>query len=80
MEFIGWIGSILFAICAIPQAIQSYKQKHSNGVSKLFLTLWLLGEIFTTIYVFPKHDIPLLFNYAVNFACVLVISYYKIRG
>ncbi len=52
MEIIGWLGSILFAICAVPQAVQSYKQKHSHGISKAFLALWLFGEVFTTIYIY----------------------------
>ena len=79
MEIIGWIGSILFAICAVPQAIQSYKQKHSNGISKLFLALWFFGEVFTTVYILPKQDYPLLFNYSVNFACILVIGWYRFK-
>ena len=79
MEIIGWLGSILFAICGLQQAIQSYKQKHSNGISKAFLALWFFGEVFTTIYVLPKQDYPLLFNYGVNFACVMVIGWYKFK-
>ncbi len=79
LEIVGWIGSILFAICGIPQALQSYKQKHSHGISKAFLMMWLAGELLTMAYIFPKQDYPLLFNYSVNIACLAVICWYKYR-
>ena len=33
METIGWIGSICFALCAIPQAWKSFKDGHSRGIT-----------------------------------------------
>lgn len=78
LELIGWIGSILFAICGIPQAYHSYKSGHSNELTWTFLTLWFLGEVFTIIYIFPKRDYPLLFNYSINLMCLIVIFKFKI--
>lgn len=74
---IGWVGSILLALCAIPLAWQCYKQKHSNGISNWFIAMWLFGEILTTIYVLDKKDYPLLFNYALNIICLSVVIRYK---
>jgi uncharacterized protein with PQ loop repeat len=78
LEIIGWMGSIMFALCAIPQAWQSYTDGHSNGVNWLFLILWLSGEIFTLIYVVPKKHWPLIFNYIANVLFILIIVYFKI--
>jgi uncharacterized protein with PQ loop repeat len=78
IELIGWIGAIAFATCAIPQAWQSYKTKSSDGVSWLFLILWLLGEVLTIIYVcLTTMDLILLFNYLFNLTALLIIMYYK---
>ena len=77
METIGWIGSIFLALCAVPLAWQSYKQKHSNGVSKLFLTMWMVGELLTFAYVLPKQDYPLILNYGLNIACLVIVIRYK---
>lgn len=79
LTYIGWLGSVLFAICGIPQAWQCYRQGHSDGLGWSFLLLWFFGEVFTVIYVLPKFDWPLLFNYGVNMACLLVILRYKFR-
>lgn len=79
MEIIGWIGSVLFAICGLPQAIQSYNEGHSDGLNWLFILPWLFGELFTLIYIIPKGDMPLIFNYVLNLIFLLVILYYKIK-
>lgn len=80
LETIGWLGALFFAICGAPQAYTSYKNKNSDGISSLFITLWLLGEIFTLIYVSLQPEIrwPLIANYTGNLIVVLIIVYYKL--
>lgn len=78
MTYIGWLGSICFAVCGIPQAYKSYKEGHSNGSSIYFLLLWLMGEVMTIIYIIPKMDIPLLFNYSMNLSALVIILRYKL--
>ena len=78
MEIIGWIGAILFAACGIPQAWECYRTGNARGLAWGFLILWFFGEIFTVAYILPKWDLPLLFNYAVNFVVLAIIFRYKI--
>ena len=78
MELIGWTGAILFAICGLPQAIQCAREGHARGLNWFFLLAWFWGEILTIIYVWPKADYPLLFNYFLNLVFLLVIIRYKI--
>ena len=78
LEYCGWLGSLLFALCGLPQAIQSYKDKNSYGLNWLFIIAWFFGEIFTLVYIIPKGDIPLIVNYSVNLIFVVIIAYYKI--
>lgn len=80
LEFLGWFGSILLAFCGLPQAISSCKKKSSHGITWGLLIMWGLGEIFTLIYVIPKMDVPLLFNYTANIIFLIIITYYKIFG
>jgi uncharacterized protein with PQ loop repeat len=79
MEYIGWIGSILLAFCGLPQAIESYKTKNSDGLTWGFLGMWGMGEIFTIIYILPKWHWPLIFNYTANIIFIAIILYYKIK-
>lgn len=79
METIGWIGSILLAFCGLPQAIESFKTKNSDGLTWSFLIMWGMGEIFTVIYIIPKWHWPLIFNYTANIMFVGIILYYKIK-
>jgi uncharacterized protein with PQ loop repeat len=78
LETIGYIGSILLALCAFPQAIQSYMDGHSKGINLWFLLMWTFGEIFTIIYVIPLMSIPLFINYGANLMFLTVIWRYKI--
>lgn len=77
-EIIGWIGATCFALCALPQVIQCVKQRHAQGVSFWFILLWLLGEVFTLIYVLAKHglDLPLTFNYILNIIFIIIILHF----
>lgn len=77
-EYLGWIGSFLFASCGFPAALQSYKEGHSKGMGWSFLLMWFGGEVCTILYILPKQDIPLLLNYAFNFAFLCVIIWFKI--
>jgi len=79
MELIGYIGSIMLAFCGLPQAVESYKTKSSEGLTWGFLALWFFGEIFTFAYILPKMDLPLLINYSANIIFLSVIIYYKIN-
>jgi len=78
LDFFGWIGSILLSFCGLPQAIDSFKNKSSQGVTWGLILMWLFGELFTLIYVFPKSDFPLIFNYATNIIFISIIGYYKV--
>jgi uncharacterized protein with PQ loop repeat len=79
MENIGWLGSILLAFCGLPQAIESYKTKSSHGLTWGFILMWFIGEICTFVYIIPKMDLPLLFNYSANIIFLIIITYYKIK-
>jgi len=78
LEIVGWIGSFLFGICGLPLALQSIREGHSRGLNWPFIACWLGGEICTIAYVFPKEDLPLLTNYFVNVAFLLIVIRFKI--
>ena len=78
LEIIGWIGSISFAVCGIPQAWKSYKQGHSRGMDSSFLLLWFLGEACMIVYTVQFNSVQLLFNYILNFTCLLFIIKFKV--
>ncbi len=79
MEMIGWIGSGLFAVCALPQTLSVYRAGHANGLNWFFLLAWFFGELFTLIYIAPKGDLPLICNYVINMCFLCVIIYFKIH-
>jgi uncharacterized protein with PQ loop repeat len=80
IQLIGWISSILFALAGAPQAYQSYKRGNSEGMSKLFLIMWTLGEILMMAYIILMYgyDIPLLVNGIFNLIFLAIIWRYTL--
>lgn len=78
-ESIGWIGALLFCICGLPQAFQSYQEGHSRGLSSAFLLMWFFGELFSLVYVWvqPTTLWPVILNYLFNLLILAVIIKYK---
>ncbi len=84
-EFIGWIGGILFSICALPQVIHTWRTKKTEGLSSWFLIIWFTGEILSFFYVIAKDimtsifHFPLYLNYGLNIILILYLFYAKIK-
>ena len=79
---VGWVGSFLFCFCGVPQAWASYRDGHARGMSHGFLWMWCFGEVCTLWYVAALNasrgaTAPLLTNYVLNLAFLLVIIRYK---
>ena len=80
-DAIGWVGSLAFAVCGLPQAWNCIKTRTAKGISPGFLGLWLLGEVCYVASVLMKYGWVnwMMFNYLSNIASVVVISYYAIQ-
>jgi len=79
MEAIGFIGSILLAVCGIPEVVRTIKDNKCH-LGWNFLLLWFGGELFMLTYVIPMKDIPLLLNYVFNTLLVGVMVFYKLKN
>ena len=86
LESIGWTGSMMLAICELPQVFKCWKEGHADGVSWGFLFLWGGGEVLLLIYsVFVLAELslakvmPLVFNYGLNVVLIGIIVYFKAR-
>lgn len=83
MEFIGWMGAILLALCGLPELIIAIKTGTST-VSYAMLLMWLFGEIFALIYTINKNKkvklLPLLFNYGLNIVIITAILIIKVSS
>lgn len=85
LQAIGWLGGIFLSICALPQAIKTYKTKSAGDLSWGFIGLWFGGEVFTLTYIVAS-DIksgllhaPLYLNYSLNIILLFYLIYAKFR-
>jgi uncharacterized protein with PQ loop repeat len=82
LDTLGLIGSIALGICNLPQAILSYKNQSSKGISLYTLIIGFLGCATLFLYFLLKlpNEIFLIFNYLFNMACLSTILYYYFWG
>lgn len=81
VESIGWVGGLLLALCGLPQAIQTWKDKHADGLNWGFVGMWAGGEALTLVYVLEKSTLglwPLLANYGANLLFLSIILRWKL--
>jgi len=79
IDSLGWLGNLMLAVCAVPQAWASYKQGHSNGISSGMLLLWGIGTLLALPLQIDKGITQAVANYSVNLCLIGVIVYYKIK-
>ena len=83
IEAFGILGAIFFGICALPQVIQVWKTQDTTSLSKMFLILWGLGEVFMWCYVIMQNasvgiiQWPLHGNYFFNGLMLMYLLYKK---
>lgn len=80
---LGWIGAFLFAVCAVPQVVKTWRSRSAGDLSWLFLLFWFFGEVLTLVYIITDDILesithyPLYLNYMFNTVLVVYLIYAK---
>ena len=80
LSLMGWTGSIMLALCALPETIKAIRTKKCS-LTLTTILLWLFGEVLVLIPICiltPKGW--LIVNYGTNVILTLILLYYKIYG
>ncbi len=80
-DAIGWVGSIAFAVCGLPQAWNCIKTRTAKGISPGFIGLWFLGEVCYVASILMKYGWVgwMMFNYISNIVSIVIIGYFTVR-
>ena len=76
-QIFGWVGSVAYAVAAIPQVVMCIRNGHARGFSRGFAYLCLTGAILSCIYAFPERDYILLLNFSFGIVLNLIILKYS---
>lgn len=83
MEVIGWVYTICFAICYVPQIVKSIKTKKVQDISISLFVLSLIGYLCASIYTICTigFNAVLLTNYTLGSICslIMIIVYFMYR-
>ena len=78
MELIGYTSGLMLALCGLPEAIRSVRNKRCD-IGWGLLLLWLGGEVGLLIYELKTMAIPRLLNYSCNILFISIMIYWKIK-
>jgi|TARA_A100000172_G_C3037434_1_gene109008 uncharacterized protein with PQ loop repeat len=83
MDIFGWIYTVAFGVCYIPQIIKTWRTKKVDDVSIGLFQLSIIGYISAALYVTTNvgANLILLCNYAFGGTCsiFMVYLYYKYK-
>ena len=83
MTIFGWIYTIAFSICYIPQIVKTFKTKKVEDISISLFTLSIVGYTAAIGYTILRvgFDFWWLFNYIASCisAITMVVVYFKYR-
>jgi uncharacterized protein with PQ loop repeat len=71
------IGSLLLALCGVPEVYRSYKEKKC-AIGWPMLLMWFVGEILLIVFAIQTEQYSLLINYFANVGLIAVLLRYKI--
>jgi len=79
-QVLGWIATILFTICYIPQMIKTYKTKTIDGLSFRLLLISFVANIVALWYATLIKQAPLQIKYilAMIFLAGCIYLYLKV--
>ena len=75
-EVCGWIGSISYSLYTIPQAIDTLKQRKTNGLSSGMVWMLFLGALCSLTYILPDFTSPLFYNFLISLISSSIILKY----
>lgn len=80
-EILGWIATILFTVCYIPQIIKTSKTKTVEGLSFLLLFIQFIANIVALWYSFLITQTPLQVKYILGliFLAICIALYMKVK-
>jgi len=80
-NILGWIATILFTVCYVPQMIKTYQTKTVDGVSFWLFGIAFIANIIALIYATMIDQSPLQTKYilALIFDGACIALYWRYR-
>lgn len=76
IDICGWIGSISYSLYSVPQAIDTYKNGCTQGLSNYMVLLLFFGGLCSLIYIIPDITSPLFYNFSISVIAASTICKY----
>ena len=79
IEVVGFIAALLTTFSGVPQIIQTFKYKNTDGLSIKTISLLLAGVVVWFIYGILINNIPLIVSNSICIYVQATLLYLKIK-
>lgn len=79
MDLYGYLGGGLLAVCALPEAYRTIRDRECH-LGWALLLMWFFGEGFMLVYSLELDDYALILNYGLNLIFLVPMLYFKIKN
>ena len=78
---LGWLATVCFASCYVPQLIRTLKRKEVGDISVWSWVIQIFGYVIGLVYGAQLHQAPLLVGYGWGLLCtfVFLFMYWRYR-
>lgn len=78
-QILGWIATILFTICYLPQIARMLRTRSVKDISPAFLFIVLVANIVALFYSLLIQQPPLIIKYVAGIAVSVTCIYFYFR-
>lgn len=72
-QLLGWIATILFTICYVPQIVKTIRTRNIDGVSIWMFIVQFIGNIIALVYATLISQPPIIFKYAAALVLLAIV-------
>lgn len=76
-EIAGSISIACWVVVFVPQIYENFRRKSSEGLSLLFIVLWLIGDIFNVAGAIMQHLLPTMIILAAYYTIADIILWFQ---
>lgn len=72
-QALGWLATILFTACYVPQIVKTIRTKNLSGVSIWLFVIQFMANIVALAYASMIHQAPLQVKYSLALMLLIVV-------
>lgn len=76
--YVSWLGTALFTIALVPQAVRTWRRKHAEDISIWFLVTVLAASVCMGLYMLSIPNVPASLGFVANIVVWGMVLWFRV--